>query len=463
MFVTTFVDREEEFKAIDTAYRGRPGLLVIYGRRRIGKTRLVLEWCGRSGVSCCYCNAVPAKHEVNLRGLAEAVERNLVLKGFSKPRYGSLDTLLEALSYRRDDAVVVIDEFTYWSRAEPRVLGELQKFVDHVLPRTRLFIVVVGGLLGVMFRDVLGGGSPLYGRAGFRLKLNELQPWHMPILHPWLSLEDCIRVYALFGGIPYYHTLVERGWGVEKTLWELMLSPTARLRDEALFTLREEFREPTTYYSILRALASGASTPSAIADATGIHRQHVSKYLYVMENLGMVSRETPLFSRKGRYIISDKFLAAWFEVAEPLLSMVASYKTVLDEALRRLELRVSEVFEEVARRYVEWLASQGKMEYTEIGRFQHKGVEIDLVAIDHQHKRMHLFEVKWKDLTPGEAERIGGALEAKTPHIPIQGYIIEAHVIARSIRGRKPEKPMVHTLHDMPFQKPRRETPKQIA
>jgi len=451
LHITGFVDREGELEALSRAYEARPGLLVVYGRRRIGKTRLLLEWCGRSGVRCCYYHAVPAKHEVNLRGLAEAVELGLELKGFSKPVYGSLDSLLEAMSYRSREAVVIIDEFTYWVRAEPRAAGELQRFVDHVLPETRLLLVVVGSLLGVMFRDVLGGGSPLYGRARFRLRLGELEPWHLPEFYPWLSREDLVRMYALFGGIPYYHAVVEEGWGPREALWELLLSPTARLRDEALFTLREEFREPSTYYSILRAIASGASTPSRISDATGIHRQHVSKYLSVMENLGIVSRETPLFSKKGRYVISDKFLAAWFEVAEPLLSVTGPREIMVEEALRRLEARTSRVFEEVACRYVEWLASQGKISYTEIGRFQHKGVEIDLVAIDHRRRIMHLFEAKWSDLTSGEAARISRALEVKALNIPLHDYTVKTHIVARSMRGEKPGGIMVHTLQDMPF------------
>ena len=453
MHVTGFIDREEELEAISRAWRERPGLLVIYGRRRVGKTRLVLEWCGRSGATCCYYHAVPAKHEVNLAGLAQAVETMLGLEGFSRPRYGSLDALLETLSHRQGDAVVVIDEFTYWSRAEPRVVGELQRFVDHFLPRTRLLIVIVGSLLGVVFREVLGGGAPIYGRARFRIRLRGLEPWHVPSFHPWLGLEDCVRMYALFGGIPYYHVVVGRGWGPRQALQELFLSPTARLRDEALFMLREEFREPSTYYSILRAVASGASTPSAISDATGIHRQHVSKYLHVMEALGLLAREVPLFSKRGRYVIGDKLLATWFEVVEPALSL-GWRGNALEEALKRLEARTARVFEEVARKYVEWLAAQGTISYTEMGRFQHKDVEIDLVAVNRRRRKVHLFEAKWRDLTPREARKIHGSLEAKARHLPLKDYRVETHIIARSYKGPKPRKPKIHTLQDMPFQKP---------
>ncbi len=228
MGVTGFINRDAELGGIlDEAYSSRPCLVVIYGRRRVGKTRLVLEWCRlRGGVNCVYYHALPARHEVNLTELSTRVEEALGgVRGFSRARYPTLDALLEALTAVVKDAVVVIDEFTYWARAEARVVGELQRFIDHNLPGTRLMIIIIGSLVGVMYRSILGGGAPLYGRARFRVRLGELDPWYLPLLHPWLSREDLVRVYALLGGVPYYHALVREGWGVDEVLRGLFLEP----------------------------------------------------------------------------------------------------------------------------------------------------------------------------------------------------------------------------------------------
>ena len=452
MPVIQFIDREQELQVLDSAWGSRPCLAVIYGRRRVGKTRLVLEWCRSRGVRCVYFNALPAKHEVNLSELARCIEAS-GLRGFARARYGSLDALLEAFAYRAGDAAVVLDEFTYWARAEPRVVGELQRFVDHVLPDMGLLLVVVGSLIGVMYRSVIGGGAPLYGRARYRVKLEELEPWHLPLFHPWMSRDDLVRLYALLGGVPYYHTLVKKGWGIGDTIRNLFLEPGAPLRDEVLFLLREEFRDPVTYYSILKAVARGAATPSAIADVTGIHRQHVSKYLHVLEQLGFVERERILFSKKGRYRVRDKVMATWFRLIEPIAvsTGVIEPEAVLPRVMEELESHTAAVFEEIARRYIEWLAARGALRIDKMGRFVHRGVEIDLVALDHRGRVVHLVEVKWSDLDERDVRRIARELEAMARYIPLEGYGLRLHVVARSYRGERIDGVEVATLRDMPF------------
>ena len=95
---------------------------------------------------------------------------------------------------------------------------------------------------------------------------------------------------------------------MEELLWKAFLSPTAILRDEVHFVLRDVFRDPSTYYGILQAIASGSDTSSRIADATGMFKQHVSKYLAVMEEVGFIERDVPVLSKKGSYVIKDNLM-----------------------------------------------------------------------------------------------------------------------------------------------------------
>ncbi len=457
MVVTRFVDREKELKLLRTAWQSRPLLIVVYGRRRIGKTRLILEWCKRSRINYVYYHAIPAKHDVNLMGLARAIETSLKLRNFSKIKYGALDSLLEVLSYRIDDVVIIIDEFTYWARAEPRVVGELQRFVDNILRETKMMIIIIGSLVGVMYRSVIGGGAPLYGRARYRIKLEELEPWFMSSFYPWLSREDWIRLYALLGGVPYYHSLVNGQWDISTIILKLLLEPNAPLRDEVLFILREEFRDPASYYSILKAIADGANTPSKVADYTGIHRQHVSKYLSVLEQLGFVKKEKPLFSKKGVYKVSDKLMNTWFKLVEPIVSSIGFTDTtiLLEKVMSRIDQHVAGVFEdEIARKYVSWLAANGRIRYDELGRFIHRGVEVDLVAVDHRNKILHLFEVKWTDISRSEAKNIVRRLSSASRYIPLE-YNMVYHLIARNYHGEALDNIVVHTIHDMPFREHR--------
>ena len=446
MRVTPFVDRVEELSALEEAWKSRPCLVVVYGRRRIGKTRLVLEWCSRFSRPCIYYNAVPAKHEVNLRGLAQAIER-WGIRGFSRARYESLDALLESLAYRVEECAVVIDEFSYWARAEPRVVGELQRFVDHVLSSTRMMIVIVGSIVSVMHRAVVGGGAPLYGRARYRLRIEELSPWSVAEFYPWLGPEDVVRMYAMFGGVPHYHTMVRHGWSPREALQRLVLASTSPLRDEALFILREEFREPSTYYSILRAIAHGATTPSAIANSVGIHRQHVSKYLAVLEDVGLIERERILFSKRGLYRVRDKFLAMWFRVVEPIVT--TGIEPDMEAAWSSFESHVARVFEEIVLEYMKLLRRQRVIGFDDVGRFIHRGIEIDIVAIDRESRTIHAVEVKWSDLDEREARSIARSLESKARRVPLEGYGIELHIACRSFVGTKPGDIHIHTIDDM--------------
>ncbi len=438
MAVTTqpFVNREAELKLLDEAWRGRPGFVVIYGRRRVGKTRLVIEWLSRfSRGNYVYYHALPAKHEVNLLGLTESIERSLGIKGLSKASFKTLDSLLTLVSQYVKDLVIVIDEFTYWVRAEPRVVGELQRFIDHVLPNTRVLIIVLGSLVGVMFRDVLGGGAPLYGRASRRVRLKELKLRHIKLLHPNLSSTDVFLTYVLFGGIPYYHTLIRGIGSIEDIVWELFFSETPRLRDEVAFILREEFRDPSTYYSILKAIATGATTPSKISEVTGIHRQHISKYLSILEELGLIRREVPIFSKRGNYFIKDKLILTWFNVVEPIITRDPSpnKNLYLSEVKSRVHYQASKVLEEVSKVFATSWGSKYGVRFDVVGRYVHKGVEIDLVGVCRELKEVHLFEVKWSDLGRREVLSVINSLKDKAWVLPrsLSNYKLVFHVVAR--------------------------------
>ena len=449
-----FVDRAGELEALDAAYRARPGLVVVYGRRRVGKTRLVLEWARRSGAPYIYYHAVPAEHEVNLRGLGDAAAESLGLGFLRRTRFDTLDALLDAIASVRPDAVVVLDEFTYWMRGEPRAAGELQRFIDHRLPGTRMLVVLVGSLLGVMLRDVLGSGAPLYGRARLRLRVEPLKPWYTPAFHPWLSLEDQARVYGLFGGIPFYHTLVPREASLREIVGKLVASPHSPLRDELLFTLRDELQNPAPYYSVMEAIARGYTRLSEISGYTGIAVQHLPRYISTLEMLGLVERVVPLGSKRGWYRIRDPIARTWFRIVEPLLPLIeaGSIEQATSRALERLENVMGEVFEEIAFEYVRYLASRGEVTYTRLGKWARKGVEIDIIAVDEEKRLVHAFEAKWAELDEADARRIASRLEAKLSETPYRGWEHRLHIVCRSYRGKKPREVEVHTLADMPFQ-----------
>ena len=450
-----FVDREVEIEALMRAWKNRPGLVIVYGRRRIGKTRLIVEWLKRLEDSPkIYYQAIPAKHEVNLSGIAQVAEEVLGISELGAARFRRIDVLLKLISSIVDDVVVVIDEFTQWVKAEPRVSGEIQYFVDHHLPSTGMLLVLTGSAVGVMHRDVLGGSSPLFGRATAVLRVRELELRHLSNFHPGFGDVNLFLTYVLFGGVPHYHALTSEIPSLEGILWETYFSPTAPLRDEPVTLLREEFREVGTYYSILKAIATGYDTPSKISDVTGIHRQHVSKYLATLELVGLVKREVPLLSKKGRYVIGDNALMAWFTVAEPILAKnpYPERSSAVREALNRLNALAPRVYEDVGKTYlVAWGVRKGVV-FDEVGRFIHKGTEIDAVAVSRKARETHVAEVKWSDMSETDAQRITDDLLSKAAELPrrLRPGRIVPHIIVRKYLGQEPPGgAVVHELQDV--------------
>ena len=433
-----FVDREEELEALDRAWASRPGLAIVYGRRRIGKTRLLREWIDRlpRGTPTIYYMAHLASHEYNLARLAGRLAEALDQPALAKARVPGLQDLL-ALALRGREALLVIDEFTYWARAEPRVVSEMQEVVDHLLPQTRSLIVLTGSLVGVVERQILGGGSPLYARSLARLRLAPLPPKRAHPLLPRMTPEERIATYALLGGIPHYLCLAQGHSDHREVFWDLFLPPHAPLRHEAELLLREEFREPTVYSTILRAIAQGYTTPARVSQATGIPLPHLSSYLSTLEALGYVGREVPLFRKKGTLYIKDPLLRTWASLVEPFQELIelGRAEAAYARALERLPQLVAGEWERlIAMHLLEKYSREG---YTEAGKLVHRGEEIDVALLDPQGRRAIVAEAKWGSYTVNDVERITRRLLSKAHRLLPRGFRVErAYVAVRRVEGQ---------------------------
>jgi AAA+ ATPase superfamily predicted ATPase len=257
------------------------------------------------------------------------------------------------------------------------------------------------------------------------------------LFHPRLSPEDIIVLYSLVGGLPYYHCLLHDIRDTRDALYRLMGRPGAPLYEEPIQTLREELREPATYQAILAAIAQGYTTPTRISQYTGIPLPHTSKYLSVLEVLGFIERDTPLFKKRGRYRIVDPPLRSYYSLLWPLRSLaeLEEYDALISEVEKRLPEYVAPTWEDLARRYLlkRW-ASKG---YTLAGRLEHKGLEIDAAVLNPREKKAIVGEAKWSRLSLAEAERIRGRLlRLAEKLLPKEYGVVEAYVFAREISGR---------------------------
>lgn len=390
----TFVDRSREMRALDKLPRAGGGLAVIYGRRRIGKTRLIREWMSRlEGYINVYFQAGLWGHKQNLEDLARALARGLGVPELAV-EHASLRSLL-GLAYRLSGGrlVLAIDELGYWIRSSgPGILSDIQYIVDHVIPTTGGIIVLTGSSITLMSSRVAGEGSPLYGRAMVRLRMGGLGYGCVSRFAPNLEPQGLVELYSLVGGIPHYLTLYNGG--APREWFRSAFGPGGMLEDEPYMILREEFREASPYVSLLREASHGPSTMGKIASRAGIPLSHASKYLLTLEQVGL-ARRIPILpgSRRSLWITSDRLLRSW------LLLSTTGWSS---EALARV---ISMGWEEIALQdAMHRFVSKGYT-VTRWGRLLRKGLEVDWVLLDDDKKFGLVIEAKTSIGSPDRVAR----------------------------------------------------------
>ncbi len=425
-----FVDRVEELKTIKERLSCDGfELIVIYGRRRVGKTRLVLE--AIKEFPHVYYLAVEGD---NVRHFKETAERV-----FPEVRYAREDW--EALLHALRGKVIVIDEFPNLIKEDHRVLSEFQRVIDTDLSDSNTKLILLGSSVSMMTEKVLSYKSPLYGRRTGSIKLKPLKFFHLREFFPRASWEELVEVYGMTDGIPFYITQVRLPF------WEWLdrelRNPVSFFRDEVDFLLRYEFTETRTYRRILEAIALGKTTPKEIRDFTGMRHSEITPYLRNLIETGLVVREVPITkkpnSKLGRYYVADNFLAFWFRFIYPNLSLMEEGIFDVNEIRGAYNNYLGPIFEKIARQFLIELNRAEKLpfKFTKVGKWWRKGEEIDLVALNEREKRALFVEVKWKELSAREARGILRDLERKAELVGLKDYEKSYGLVAKKVNGKE--------------------------
>ncbi len=420
-----FIDRERELKILRGEWENRPSFVVLYGRRRVGKTRLLREFSkGKKTFFFTFPEAVKTVQMAEFKkALSELLSDNLVLKL-------ETDNWLDLLIYlaeKVDDSLVVLDEFTYAIKSDKKILSDLQRVWDGILSEKNAMLVISGSLLGMMWDDVLSHASPLYGRRTRSMHLKPLN--YTNALRFFENPEYGIKAYMLVGGIPPYLRLASRYESIEEFLREEFLSDYGFFYDEPYVILGEELRELKTYFSILRGIAMGNRRLEEIAGFMNFPARSVYPYVETLMRLGLVKKEIPILgSRKATlYGIADPSLLTWFTLTYPQLDQIPFGTAGLDDLYKVFSLR----FEELAR---EFLTIKRPIDFEKIGRWWYRGEEIDIVAVNGE--TAYLIEVKWKDLGKKDAERVLHSLEQKSKLVRFSGTF-KLGLIARKLKEKE--------------------------
>ena len=414
MVTKNFIDREIELKALENRYKEKGFEFVpIYGRRRVGKTELILQFIKNK--RAIYFLATSGSKKENITRFKEAASHVIDLSFIRDDWEDIFGYIKEKV---RDRLIIVIDEFPYLLESEQGLSSIFQRIIDTVLNDSNIFLILCGSSLSMMYKEVITYRAPLYGRRTGQIHLKPLKFKDVVKFFPKKNLEEIIKIYAVCGGIPAYLREFTEEKNIFTLIKEKILEKDAVLREEPMFLLRMEFRDPKTYSSILSAISLGNRSLGKIINYCGFpNKTGIMPYLYNLEYLEYLEREIPITeksrSRKSLYFIKDQFFDFWFKFVRPNTSLLEqNVDEVLNRIKRGFELHVSHVFKKVCQ---ELLFHISPIDFTNIGKWWHKDKEIDIIAMNEQTKEILFAECKWKDRV--NAEKVCKELVEKSGYV----------------------------------------------
>lgn len=408
-----FVNRETELSFLRRAWQEEKSqLVVIYGKRRVGKTALVKEFS--RDLPHIYFLADKAPDRDQLAQLSEKVglyfqDDFLLSRGFGTWRdffkyIKSKSAPAQAgETVSKGNIVMIFDEFPYLIESNPAIPSLFQNGWDEELSHAGVFMILLGSSMGMMETEVLGHKSPLFGRRTGQILVEPLSFTDAKNLFPGLPDDAFMYFYGALGGTPAYLLQFDPADDFRENVRRRILAPEAYLYREPDFILREELREPRNYFSILRAIAMGKTRPAEIINETGFDKNMVGKYLSVLTDLKIIRREVPVTewgfekSKKGIYLLEDHFFRFWFHYVYPNRSFLEEGQTdyVLDRKIMpSLDRFVALSYEEVCRFRVRKGLPQG-IQCNRVGRWWSKEGEIDIVGLAEDENAAVFGEVKW--------------------------------------------------------------------
>ncbi len=440
-----FINREEELGFLQERY-GTEGFefIVIYGRRRIGKTELLKNFVKEMPHIYFLCNKA---------GTATNIQRfkKQIARFFEEPEIASED-LEEIFSYiiskAKEKIVIVFDEFSYLVEKDDAIPSLFQQVIDEILKNEKIMLVICGSSISMM-EELLGYKNPLYGRKTGHIKISHLEFEHIREFFPKSTKEEVIRIYSILGGVPFYLEKFDTEKSALENAKEQILSKRGMLYEEVDFLLKEEFREPDIYKNIISAMASGRTRVAEISDKSGIKASDMDRYLKSLMRIGLIKKEIPVTekkSKKTRYTVDDNFFDFYFMFFDPNRSdiEIGEIRNVEDSLEKGFNTYVGRKFEKLVRGGM--LRHLCPFVATKTGRwwgFHRDGgkrleLEIDVVSLNENTYEILFVECKWKNLSKRKAGDILEDLEGKSRFVQWNNDVRKEYfaIVAKKIVGK---------------------------
>jgi hypothetical protein len=405
-----FIGRKNEIEILNNLYNeDKFHFIVMYGRRRVGKTTLLTEFC---------------KDKPSIFFVAEEYNDKFALDSFSDKilsyfglggMVGKFESWEKAFLFLGQKAknkrlAVVIDEFPYIVNSNKSIPSLLQNVIDHNLKDTKLFLIVCGSSMSFIEKEVLSYKSPLYGRRTSQLVVEPFNFFDSKKFFPNYGFEEQVMAYGVLGGIPQYLSIFNDKYNLYENIKTKILDKSSYLYEEPKLLLRQEVREPALYNSIIEAIAMGSSKLNEISTKVGVDTDKCSKYISTLIELKILEKVAPIElkakSRKSIYKIKDNFFRFWYRFVFSNKALIE--QGLLDEVVENkikpiMNDFLGMVYEEICIDYLKILNRNKKLPFVfeKIGKwwgnnpFKKREEEIDIVAIGNDN--IIFGECKWQN------------------------------------------------------------------
>ncbi len=404
-----FIGRERELKELERLYQSdRFEFVVIYGRRRVGKTELINHFIGDK--KSIYFMGVESNEKQNLENLSKSIWE---YGDMNQPDsyFASYQAALEYVFRiaEKERVILAIDEYPYVARGANGLASTLQMLVDKNKGTSKLMIILCGSSMSYMEDQVLSYKAPLYGRRTAQMKIVPFSFEECCQYLKKMSDEDKAIVYGIVGGTPQYLLQMEDTMSVEENVKKTFLNPMSFLYEEPMNLLKQEVREPAIYTAVISAIATGHSRMAEISTKVGENTNVCARYLNSLIDLGIIKKETPYGekeSKKSIYSIEDNMFRFWYRFVLENNSMIVRGAT--EPVYRRIEAQLNDymgrVFEDICAQYLwnQLLAGRMPVEFASLGRWwgndpvNKRQEEIDLVG-EQDNENAIFAECKWRN------------------------------------------------------------------
>lgn len=398
-----FIGRENEMRFLEEQYNKDKSMVIIYGRRRIGKTTLIKEFIKNK--KAIYFLATEESINENRKNFQNTIFQITKNNFYSKSNEINWESLFDFV--KDEKWIIVIDEYQYLAMTDKSFTSKIQKIWDEFLKNKNVMLILSGSLTNMMYSETLDSSSPIYGRRTGQIKLQELPFKDYKQFFYNKQLSEIIEFYSVTGGVPKYIESFDLEKSLTQNIKDNIINVNSYLYEEPIFLLSKEVKEIGSFFSIIKSISFGNHKLSKISSNIGIKQSSLIYYINVLQDLDIVERQVPITeknpqkSKKGLYFIKDKFINFWFNFVYPYRNFIEMNNK--DFVLKKIESNlidnhVSFVYEDICRKKILDLSANNffNKDIVKVGCFWNNDFELDILGVDIKQEPVLFGECKYQ-------------------------------------------------------------------